>query len=75
MAETEKTLERINRLANEKLNIYLRASHGGLSEEDRLRLQSIERELADLWEQRRRELAGKRDIIELWIERSYSKAA
>ena len=75
MAETSKTLERINYLANEKLNIYLKASRGGLTEEDRSRLQAIERELADLWDQRRRELAGRRDMLELWVERSYSRGS
>jgi len=73
--EISKTLERINYLASEKLNIYLKASRGGLTEEDRSRLQAIERELADLWDQRRRELAGRRDLLELWVERSYRRKA
>lgn len=75
MPESEDTLARINRLAEEKLSLYLKASHGGLTDAERLRLQALERELIELWEVRRRELAGRHDVLVTWVERSYEKAA
>lgn len=62
-------MPRINQLAEERFQIYLRAGRGTsspagflsmtrMADEDRARLLTIEWELAGLWRQRRVELAG-----------------
>ncbi len=72
MAEQwESTMDRINRLANEKFQLLLKASHQYLSPEDLDRLHFLERELTRLWEIRRQELAGRPDPLDLLIEASY----
>lgn len=56
----ESTLSRIHHLAEERLQLYLKASRMPLSESERQRIAQITRELADLWDQLRRERAARR---------------
>lgn len=58
MAERESTMERINRLASERNQLYRTA--GPMSEGDVQRLQRINQELEVLWVQLRRERAARR---------------
>lgn len=51
------TLDQIQRLANERHNLYRRASD--LSQRDRDRIGEITNRLAVLWDQYRRELAAE----------------
>ncbi|HIQ06060.1 MAG TPA: DUF2630 family protein [Anaerolineae bacterium] len=68
----ETTMERINRLANERLALLLKASHEGLTEDDVNHLHRLDAELAQLWDRRRTEMMGKVDALDLIVERSYS---
>jgi hypothetical protein len=52
------TLERIQRTANERQELWRKASHGGLSANETHRVQTITEELASLWDNYRRELAN-----------------
>lgn len=67
MKDEETTMERINRLANDRFQLYLKAGHGPLSEFERRRLEAISRELDSLWDQYRRELAS-RGFLSEWTK-------
>jgi hypothetical protein len=71
----ERTIDRINRLSDERLRLYIEATSRTLSEAERRRIGDISRELADLWEMRRREKARQRDPLDAWIDSSYERAA
>lgn len=58
--ERESTLDRINRLAEERLQLYIKASHSTMTESERRRVAEITRELNELWDQLRRERAARR---------------
>ena len=60
MEETEGTLSRINSLAEERQQLYVRASHSALTVSERRRMEEIARELDALWDQLRRERAAHR---------------
>ena len=55
-------VERINALAAERTTLYRQALDGWRPEQ-RARLKEIDAELATLWDERRRELAGHDDIV------------
>lgn len=59
LKDEETPMERINRLANDRFQLYLKAGHDPLSEFEQHRLEAISRELDSLWKQYRRELASK----------------
>ena len=52
------TLDTIQQIANERLNLYRKAGNGGLTTKETRRVQEITGELAMLWDQYRREYAG-----------------
>lgn len=52
------TLETIHQLANERLQLYILASHQRLTEEQYARIDTITARLYMLWDQYRRELAA-----------------
>ncbi|MDP9373300.1 MAG: cytochrome P450 [Chloroflexota bacterium] len=53
-------VDRINRLAAERVALYRKASEGWTPEQ-RARLKAIDAELAELWQERRRAQAGHDD--------------
>jgi hypothetical protein len=60
MEEIESTLSRISRLAEERRQLYVKASQSPLMESERRRMVEISRELDALWDQLRRERAARR---------------
>lgn len=58
MARNESTMDRINRLAEERAQLYRKG--GPMSENDIRRLHQLNRELESLWDQLRRERAARR---------------
>jgi hypothetical protein len=54
----DNTLERIQRTSNERQILWRKAAQGGLSPSESNRIQTITEELANLWDNYRRELAG-----------------
>jgi hypothetical protein len=67
---TTNTMDRINQLSTERTKLFVsagRRSDPALLE----RIHQIEGELASLWEARRQERAGRRDGIDLFIDRAY----
>ncbi len=58
MARHESTMERINRLAEERAQLYRKGSP--MSESDVERLHQLNRELEALWDRLRRERAARR---------------
>jgi hypothetical protein len=58
MVRNDSTMERINRLAEERAQLYRKA--GPMSEDDVRRLHQLNRELESLWDQLRRERAARR---------------
>ena len=52
------TLERIQKTANERQNLWRKAAQGGLNPSETHRVQAITEELASLWDSYRRELAN-----------------
>lgn len=55
----ESTLQQINCLAEERLQLYRKTGHGGLSERELRRIDEIDRALERLWAQYRQELAAR----------------
>lgn len=65
-------LNRINRLSAERTELYRRAGNGRLSGSAlRRRIDELDGELEALWEQRRRERAGRLEGIDLLLHRAY----
>jgi len=58
MARNESTMDRINRLAEQRALLYRKG--GPMSENDVRRLHQLNRELELLWDQLRRERAARR---------------
>ena len=52
------TLERIQRVSNERQSLWRKAAQGGLNPTETYRVQTITEELASLWDNYRRELAN-----------------
>lgn len=71
-------METIQRLSNERYELYVKAGHGPLSIKERERLSEINRELPRQWDQYRRELAASRRQLRLMpstIGRDWRRAA
>ena len=60
MEERESTLSRINRLAEERRQLYAGASRSTMTESERRQMEEITREMDTLWDQLRRERAALR---------------
>ena len=56
----ETTMERINRLAEERRSIYMAAGRRPMTEAERNRVEEITLELYHLWDRLRRERAARR---------------
>lgn len=74
-AKVSETLKRIHELEAERRQLFRRAGEGGMTPEELERLQRIERQLAGLWEERRRERAGRPDELYPLIEGRWERAA
>ena len=66
------TMERINQLSAERSRWYAQATNGHRRESVR-RVREVSQELEVLWDRRREELAGHRDVIELLVDRAYER--
>jgi hypothetical protein len=67
-------LERISRLSEERSELYRSAGNGGLGGSAlRQRVHEIADELDRLWEQRRRQRAGRLEGIDLLVQRAYER--
>jgi hypothetical protein len=60
MEMRESTLERINQLASERMELYKGATRRPMDETERRRVETITLELERLWDQLRRERAARR---------------
>lgn len=65
------TLERINDLTEERRHLYSAASNGKGSLQQRIG--ELSQKLDSLWDARRTERAGRKEGIDLMIERSYQQ--
>ena len=66
------TMNSINQLTRERLELYRQASNGHRGDADVLRrIQAIDRELKELWERRRHERAGRVEGIDAVIDAAY----
>ncbi len=69
-----RTEDRINKLSEERSELYRSAANGARGRSDVLqRIDEISREIEALWEQRRRERAGRRDGIDGMVDRVYER--
>jgi len=69
------TIERINQLAAERHELFRQATNGHRGDPVMLRrVREIVAELEQLWGERRVELAGHREAIDLLIDRAYEQA-
>lgn len=69
------TLERINQLSAERTRLYRHAAAEEPACPRRVqRLHEVVRELEELWERRRRERAGRREGVDLLVDRAYARA-
>jgi len=67
-------LDRINRLSEERSELYRSAGNGGLRGPALRRcVQEIQVELDRLWDQRRRHRAGRLEGIDLLVQRAYER--
>lgn len=67
MEREERTIERINRLAEERRELYHKASRTRLSDRELQRIDQLTRELDRLWEQYRQELAAEHRLVPEWM--------
>ncbi len=71
---TTPTMERINQLTAERAGLFSRASNGARGDRTTfLRIHELDRELATLWEQRRRERSNRPDDIDRLIDLHYAR--
>ena len=69
------TIDRINAFSAERLALYRQASNGHRGDPEVIRrIQEITIELERLWDQRRRERAGRKDGIDLLVDQAYRAA-
>jgi hypothetical protein len=65
----ERTIDRINQLSEERLRLTCEATNGHRGDPAVLqRIAAISRELEALWEERRRERAGRREGIDQLVD-------
>jgi len=68
------TIDRINQLSAERSRLFLQAGNGRRGDSKvLLRIHQISAELERLWDERRRERAGRRDGIDLLVDRAYQE--
>ncbi len=68
------TMNRINQLSAERSKLYSLALNGRRGDPNvRQRIAETSRELEALWEQRRQERAGRREGIDLIVDRAYER--
>jgi hypothetical protein len=68
------TMDHINKLSAERSELYRLASNGHSGDTDiRQRIQDISSELDKLWQERRRELVGRREGIDGFVDRVYER--
>ena len=68
------TIDRINQLSAERSRLFLQAANGHRGDSKvLLRIHQLDAELERLWDERRRERAGRRDGIDLLVDRAYQE--
>ena len=71
----ERTIDRINQLSVERGRLYREATNGHRGDPDVLsRVHALDDELQRLWDTRRQERAGRRDGIDLFVDKVYEEA-
>ncbi len=73
MVASTATLEQINQLTAERFQMYRLAGRGAAGARIRLRIAEISLELGGLWDERRRERAGRLDGIDQLVDREYRR--
>lgn len=73
MEHCSTTVDRINYLAQERSRLYLEAGRRSLEDHELQRLADLDRQLAELWQIRRRELVGRRDYLIALVEAAYQR--
>jgi len=58
------TMQRIQKISNERTQLWCKAGNGGLSREEQRRVREIADRLPLLWDQYRRELAGDTRVLD-----------
>ncbi len=74
MEHRNRTVDRINDLAQERGRLYQEAGHRLLEDDELQRLLDLDRQLTELWQLRRKELVGRRDYLTAMIEESYRRS-
>jgi len=67
------TMDRINSLTAKRAAFYRAALDGGGGKGVRQRIKNLTAELAELWDRRRKERAGRLEGVDALIERSYAQ--
>ncbi len=71
---TTRTINRINQLSAERMRLYQEAASGGRTDGlTVMRIRHVSDELEALWEERRRERAGRLEGIDLVVHRAYEQ--
>lgn len=71
---TTRTINRINQLSAERMQLYQEAASGGRTDGlTVIRIRHVSDELEALWEERRRERAGRLEGIDLVVHRAYEQ--
>ena len=73
MVASTATLEQINQLTAERSQIFGLAGRGAVGAKNRQRMAEISLELSELWDDRRRERAGRSDGIDQLIDHEYRR--
>ena len=69
------TIDRINELSAERGRLFRQAGNGRRGDAEVLRrIKEVSEEIGRLWEERRAERAGRRDGIDLLVDRAYQDA-
>ena len=73
MARKTEILERIHTVPADRRGLYGLAGRGAAHARNRLRIAEVSQELSKLWDDRRRERAGRLDGIDLLIDQQYQR--
>ncbi|MBI4570700.1 MAG: DUF2630 family protein [Chloroflexi bacterium] len=66
------TIDRINQLTSERLELFQQATNGRRGDPDvKSRIRAIDQELAQLWDRRRHERAGQIDGVDAVVDAVY----
>ncbi len=67
------TMDRIDRLSAERMRLYQQVGGGRADTHSLQRIRQVNDELAALWDERRRERAGRLEGVDLVVHRAYEQ--